>query len=460
MWRYLILNSLWFAILFLVQFFGSRRSRDFVFLAALGAGFFMATRSFVDPFAWGAYFVFSLIVFSGAGQFKAWALTRQEVLMQELESFSRKLEAEHAWLRRTSEETQTIGKQADEISYLCEKIKEMSKTLNKLEAFLVFGEALSKNFKFDCMKLVLFGESQPAASRSESAEEVYQLLYSDFQGFFDRSRILKDADRVRGKLFEFDKRILGSILKDPKSLRKPDDSAQRSSRRGLGFAEEGAPFMAHPIFIQQEIVGVLILIGLDAEDFQIFSILTESFIAEIQRIRLFERVQTLALTDGLTGVSVRRHLLARLEGELERSSRLGLKLSFLMIDIDDFKHFNDQYGHLVGDVILKEVADTLKKNIREVDLAGRYGGEEFGVFLTETDESGAFFVAERIRRALAEKDYKAFDENLKVTVSIGCSTYTPAAGGGDSLVETADAALYEAKRLGKNRVHVSNVDNP
>ncbi len=451
MWRYLILNSLWFTILFLVQFFGSKRSRDFVFLVVLVGGIFMMTLGFVDPFAWGAYFIFSLIVFSGGGQFKIWALARQEVLGQELEFFSRQLEAENTWLHRRNEETEVIGRQADEISYLCEKIREMSQTLNKLEAFLVFGEALSKSFKFDYLKLVLFEEGRE--------EEIYQLLYSDFQGFFDRSRLLKDSEKIKGKLFEFDKRILDSIQKDPKSLRAPNP-AGGPSPRGLGFAEEGAPFMAHPIFIQQEIAGVLILTGVDAEDFQIFSILTESFVAEIRRIRLFERVQTLAVTDGLTGVSVRRHLLGRLHGELERSSRLGLKLSFLMIDIDDFKHFNDQYGHLVGDAVLREVAESIKKNIREVDLAGRYGGEEFGVFLTETDESGAFFVAERIRRAIAENSYKAYDENLKVTVSIGCSTYTPGSSPAPELVvETADAALYEAKRLGKNRVHVSNVDN-
>ncbi|HET7091888.1 MAG TPA: GGDEF domain-containing protein, partial [Thermomicrobiales bacterium] len=103
------------------------------------------------------------------------------------------------------------------------------------------------------------------------------------------------------------------------------------------------------------------------------------------------------------------------------------------------------------------VAETVKRSIREVDLVGRYGGEEFAVFLIETDESGAFFVAERIRRAVAERTYRAYDEDLRVTVSIGCATRTRPEETPASILDAADAALYEAKRLGKNRVHLSSM---
>lgn len=446
MWRYLILNHLWLAMLFLVQCTGTGKSRLFVFWASVAAGLAMTTQMDVDPFAWVSYFAYSLIVFTGARRFWGWVMARQEALKEERDVYSRKLEAERAWLRHTDEETEVIRLQADEVSYLCEKIKEMSQTLGKFEAFLVFGEALSKNFRFDSLKLILFGETSPG-QRPPAPEEIYQLLYSDFQGFFDRGRFLKEPFLARGKLLDFDRRILESVFEDSAGQEQP------------GFAEESAPFMAHPIFIQSEIVGALVLVGVDAKDFQIFSILTKSFIAEIQRIHLFQKVQTLAVTDGLTQVAVRRHFLARLEGELERSSRLKLKISFLMIDIDDFKNFNDRYGHLVGDVVLKEVAETIKKSIREVDLVGRYGGEEFAVFLTETDTSGAFFVAERIRRAIAERNFKAYDEDLSVMVSIGCKTLSPSGKNSEEIIEAADAALYEAKRSGKNRVQVSDVSD-
>lgn len=459
MWRYLILNTLWFALLFLVQSCGSKKSRDFVFWAAVAAGFWTIKTSFIDPFAWASYFFYSLMVFTGAGRFRQWVTARRLAFENEKEILSRKLEAESAWLQKTHEETNLIAGQAEEVSYLCDKLKEMSQTLTKFEAFLIFGEAVSKNCKFDCLKLVLFGSGVEGKERiPEQPEDVTQLLYSDFQGIFDRGRLLKDPAAAKGRLFQFDRRVLASLFED-----RPSRSAAGAAKvqpEPMGFDDETAPFMAYPIYAQDEILGALILIGVDAKDFQVFSILTKSFMVELKRIHLFERVQTLAVTDGLTQVSLRRHFNSRLDGELERSLRLKLKLSFLMIDIDNFKNFNDHCGHLVGDAVLKEVADTVKKNIREVDLVGRYGGEEFSVFLTETDESGAFFVAERIRRAIAERDFKAYGENLKVTVSIGCSTFVPQGTGPYRLVETADAALFEAKRLGKNRVHVANVDNP
>jgi diguanylate cyclase (GGDEF)-like protein len=191
------------------------------------------------------------------------------------------------------------------------------------------------------------------------------------------------------------------------------------------------------------------------KDIPTLSILTERFVWEAQRVKLYEKVETLAITDGLTGVFVRRHLLERLEGELDRSRRFGFKFSFLMIDIDRFKDFNDHYGHLVGDVVLKQVAETIRKNVREIDLVGRYGGEEFAVLLIETDEPGALFVAERIRKAMEEKVFEAYDERLSVTISAGCSSYSPALNTSALIVDAADSALYRAKRQGRNRVCLS-----
>ena len=144
----------------------------------------------------------------------------------------------------------------------------------------------------------------------------------------------------------------------------------------------------------------------------------------------------------------------RLQGEVDRCKRFNLKLSFLMIDVDFFKRFNDDYGHLVGDVVLKHVAATIKASTREVDLVGRYGGEEFGVLLVETDQSHAAAAAERIRSAIAERAFTAYDEILKVTISAGCATYSPLRNEAALIVEAADAALYEAKHRGRNQVCV------
>jgi len=451
MWKYLILNSLWFAILFLVIFFGNKKSQRFILLSLLGFAAVMVFQPAVDPLTWSCYVTFSLLVFWSAFQFKRWALAPLKTLDEEARFMSGKLESRCALLSEKTHVTQAIGRKANEISLLFEKIKEMSQSLDGFETFLIFGEALSKNFKFHLIKLAVYNheESEPA-----KPDEFYQLVYSDFQGIFDRMTFLKDKKRAKAELFLSDKKIFELLFKSHKLLVVLDSLKHRQA---LGLGPDFPSFSAHPILINKRMTAILMIIGMSEKDIPILSILTERFISEVRRIKLYEHVETLAITDGLTGVYVRRHLAERLEGEMDRAKRFGVKLSFLMIDIDDFKHFNDHYGHLVGDVVLRQVAETIQKNIREVDLAGRYGGEEFGVLLVETDEAGAFYVAERIRRAVSEKSFKAYDENLKVSVSIGCSQYTPALNDAGLLVDAADSALYQAKRQGKNRVCVSGL---
>jgi diguanylate cyclase (GGDEF)-like protein len=440
MWRYLILNSLWFTILFMVHFYGSRRSQIFLLTCIYSAALFLVFGRSIDPFAWFFYVSFSLATYLGASQFKRWAFTRANALDEELAIFSQQLRFEDSVLSEKSEDTRIISNQAEEILHLCDKMKEMSQSLDQFEVFLVFCEALSANFKFDCIKLILFSEDKAV---SQEPRDVYQMYYSDFQGVFDRASFLREKQKAKGEIYSFDKRVIEMVA---------------TKEKPMNFSEESSPFMAHPVMIDKHLAGVLILLGVRTQDFPIFSILAESFVSEIKRLQLYERVQNLAITDGMTGVAVRRHFMERFEEEIQRSKRLALKLSFLMIDIDHFKRFNDQFGHLVGDVVLKEVAETIKKNIREVDLVGRYGGEEFGVFLSETDESGAFFVAERIRRAISERNFTAYNEDLKVTVSIGCSTFSPALSRIATMMGAADSALYEAKKQGRNRVHLYTIE--
>jgi diguanylate cyclase (GGDEF)-like protein len=123
-----------------------------------------------------------------------------------------------------------------------------------------------------------------------------------------------------------------------------------------------------------------------------------------------------------------------------------------MIDVDNFKSFNDQYGHLVGDAILREVARVIKETIRSMDFIGRYGGEELCIVLAETDKDQALLAAERIRQAVEGRSIRVYDEVMKVTISIGLSTYPKDAQTDKSLIEKADKALYKAKLSGKNKV--------
>ncbi len=171
----------------------------------------------------------------------------------------------------------------------------------------------------------------------------------------------------------------------------------------------------------------------------------------LEKIHLYEQMETLSIHDSLTGVYNRRYFNMRLEEEAERAKKFSLKFSLLMIDIDHFKKVNDTYGHLVGDAVLREVAQKLQSCLREIDFVARYGGEEFVVILQETDKDGALFVAERIRSAIGAKKIRAFDEQLLITVSIGMVVFPRHTTYPELLIEVADKALYKAKKSGRNR---------
>ena len=165
-----------------------------------------------------------------------------------------------------------------------------------------------------------------------------------------------------------------------------------------------------------------------------------------------ERLRHLSITDSLTGVSNRRHFVEAAEQELARSRRYGRPASLLMLDIDHFKSINDTHGHAVGDEALRTFTTACRSLLRENDLLGRTGGEEFAILLPETDIAGARMVAERIRRRTAELTLPAGTETVRFTVSIGVACCAAGTRGVDAMLSSADEALYRAKAAGRNRV--------
>ncbi len=197
--------------------------------------------------------------------------------------------------------------------------------------------------------------------------------------------------------------------------------------------------------------GFLAANGIEDRDAEKFHIMGEQFILGIKRAILYRQVQELATYDSLTHVYTRRYWFERSHQEVERSQRFNLNACCLMIDVDHFKDINDRYGHLVGDAILVEVSKMIRENIRQIDLYGRYGGEEFSILLTETDTDNAVYAAERIRKAIEQRNIRAYDEELHVTVSIGVSSFSDGMTL-EKLIEDADTSLYKAKQSGRNRV--------
>jgi diguanylate cyclase (GGDEF)-like protein len=171
--------------------------------------------------------------------------------------------------------------------------------------------------------------------------------------------------------------------------------------------------------------------------------------------QLARDLELLATTDSLTGLSNRRQFESTAGAEWARFQRYSRPLSLMVLDIDHFKSVNDRFGHDAGDLAIKAVAQTLQKSKRQTDVVARIGGEEFAVLLPETDEAAASIAAERLRQAVESQLLVLPGANLKVTVSIGIAGARHAMAAFDVMLKCADAALYEAKHNGRNRIVVA-----
>ena len=165
-----------------------------------------------------------------------------------------------------------------------------------------------------------------------------------------------------------------------------------------------------------------------------------------------EEIYTMTVTDGLTQIPNKRYLLEYVEREFSRARRYGRNLSCLMLDIDHFKRINDDYGHLTGDYILKELASTIRRRIRREEIFARYGGEEFCIVLPESDPDSVREFAGTIRRLIEGHMFEFEGSRIAVTVSLGVGHLTTNMKDPSELLKAADDRLYEAKRGGRNRV--------
>jgi diguanylate cyclase (GGDEF)-like protein len=224
-----------------------------------------------------------------------------------------------------------------------------------------------------------------------------------------------------------------------------------------GNPDKGAERIEVPLQAGDINFGSLMLFGdgFEDEDRMTAVSLASHAVVALDNARLHRIVERQALVDGLTGLANRRQCEETLAAELARVERFGGPLSVAVADLDGFKDVNDRYGHPAGDAVLREFATLLQETLRDVDLAGRWGGEEFMLILPGTDLAGGARVAERIRVALAGRIVLSVEGTpIPVTASFGVAA-TPQAKTASELFAAADAALYEAKRAGKNRVETA-----
>ncbi|MBI3996269.1 MAG: GGDEF domain-containing protein [Candidatus Omnitrophica bacterium] len=323
---------------------------------------------------------------------------------------------------------QQMEAQITDISDLYHVTKATVRTLHLPELFKASLDIAPRLIDAKTLRLIDLSESTPHVLRASRAGDGQMVVHDD------RRLLEMEEALVR----------LSAMTREPTLV---------TSETLACALPEGVSHVAWaPLWRKQQRAGLLVADDLAASQVKTLSIVANQLSLQLSRIQLYQQVEALAVTDALTGVFVRRHFLELAVEELLRSKRHDLSCALLMIDLDRFKEKNDTFGHLVGDVVLRDVARLLTRNLREVDLIGRYGGEEFILLLIELSAEQAMPIADRLRQLVEVHPIRAYDELLSQTISVGVAEFPQDGETVEALIERADQALYEAKRQGRDRV--------
>jgi len=227
-------------------------------------------------------------------------------------------------------------------------------------------------------------------------------------------------------------------------------------REYVGFYEETKSRMCIPLVAFGQTLGVLVLDSdkkgaFNLHDLQPLESVADICATAIQNAHYVDRVKQLAYLDGLTGIFNRRYFELRISEEIERARRFGKGMAVIMLDIDHFKLLNDEFGHLLGDEVLRQVSSLFHQQLRKIDVVCRYGGEEFAILLSQTDPEHALAVADKLRKLVDEWQFPGVPR--PVTISAGVASFPDHGTTRDELVKAADAGLYVAKQEGRNRAY-------
>jgi diguanylate cyclase (GGDEF)-like protein len=212
-----------------------------------------------------------------------------------------------------------------------------------------------------------------------------------------------------------------------------------------------------PLISKNKLIGILRLDNTskeayDSDDLRLLDVISDLSAVAMEKTLLYEQTEKLAITDGLTGLFVHRYFQQRFDEEASRALWTNSQFAFLMLDIDNFKGYNDTYGHISGDIVLKEIARLISLSVNPGDIVARYGGEEFALLLVNTTRPEALKLAEKIRERIADEKFILRRQLTRVNISGGMAFFPEDDRTKEGLIKKADQALYQAKLEGKNRI--------
>jgi diguanylate cyclase (GGDEF)-like protein/putative nucleotidyltransferase with HDIG domain len=380
------------------------------------------------------------------------------VQLQLLEDYAQKLETAHEQLSQDRQSQVQRNNMLEQLRRDSEIKSNQDALLHRISNTIRSSFAIKENlsemleelsgwFNLDCCFIVLPSEEEPEDSvRLEFvSDDIYRVVE------FDRD--LKMLE-LFSKNFQIDQTLLVNDVGNDKRL----EPFRQEVLAGYNILS----LFILPVYYNEKLLGILT--GYRGQIQASWNRINEGFLKSVAdqvasgvtNARLYARVQRQATTDGLTQLFNHRTGQEKLTEQLRMAERYQRSLAVVMLDVDHFKQINDNFGHPVGDTVLKAVARLIKSNCRDVDLPIRYGGEEFLVVLPEVNREGAHVVAERIRKSLAQEVIKHENISLNVTASLGIATFPEHALDQHHLLELADKALYLSKRLGRNQVHTAS----
>lgn len=341
---------------------------------------------------------------------------------------------------KTLTEKNTTKRAVEDISLFNEIGKTITSSLDIKEVLSIIMQKITEILKPKDWSLLLVDE--------KTMELYFEVVVGE------RAEKLKDVrikigEGIAGMVAKNGKPlIIENTLEDKRFSRRIDETANFNTRS----------IVCVPLKSKGKVRGVIELINtLDEGAFEESDLVFLQTIADyaaiaIENARYFLKVQELTITDDVTGLFNPRFLHQVIDSEIIRSQRYNLSFSIIFLDLDYFKKVNDNYGHLIGSHVLKETAEVLKSNLRETDIATRYGGDEFVVVLPETNKNPAFEVTKRIRKSFQDHIFGGSDLNIKITASFGISTFPDDAITKLDLIRNADMAMYRVKESGRDNI--------
>jgi diguanylate cyclase (GGDEF)-like protein len=336
-----------------------------------------------------------------------------------------------------------LTRQNQELTIFHDVAKALTSSLDLDSILQTIMEKMAEHFRPDTWSLLMVDERQSelyfAIAVGETAEALKDVRLKMGEGI--AGWVAKHGEQV----------ILEDAAQDPRFARRVDEVTKSETRSVVCI----------PLRSRLRVLGVIQLVNLDLRQFnetEVFFLraLCDYAAIAIENARWVEKIQELTITDDCTGLYNARHLYKTLETEVYRSSRFGYEFSVLFIDLDHFKSVNDTHGHLVGSKLLAEIGYLVKAQLRLIDFAFRYGGDEFVVLLPQTSKDQALVVAKRLREALRASSFCANEGlHLKVSASIGLATYPHDARDAHDIIRQADEMMYLVKNTTRDNIGIA-----